>query len=357
MTKLLLWMALWVTASQAQPMYFEAIRNGGNCDGCAFIQASGEITLQTAKEFETFAHSQEFGAGLVRLNSPGGSLAGGLFLGEMFRSMGVVTEVGSSAPLSNSSSAGLADRIPGVCASACAYAFLGGKERSLDDGAKLGFHRFYQENALAEPTAKLFTGKDLGDAQITTAALVLYVLKMGVDPRLISVASEAGPNEMRWISKEEAQKLRIAYEPWAYKAWRIEAYRGGAVAIADSNDGLKSIVVSCSKQLGPNVAIINSKPTWDVASWFEQCRTTEPSGGHPVFGTLVSASRVRVIHRRDGGVLMRFHLPTYDPPLTSTALLSFQMGYPRACSTYEYQATAENFVPSVRLAFRNCFED
>jgi hypothetical protein len=357
MKKLLLLTALWVTTSEAQPMHFEAIRNGGNCDGCAFVQASGEITLQTAKEFETFARSQEFGAGLVRLNSPGGSLVGGIILGEAFRSMGVVTEVGSSAPIPNSTSPGLADRSPGVCASACAYAFLGGKERSLDDGAKLGFHRFYRENALAEPTAKLFTGKDLGDAQITTAALVLYILKMGVDPKLISLASEAGPDEMRWISKEEAQRLRITYEPWAYKPWRIDAYHGGAVAIAESNDGLKSIVVSCSKQLGPNVAIINSKPSWDVASWFEQCRTTELPGGHPVFGTLVSVNRIRVIHRKDGAVLMRFHLPTYDPPLTSTSLLSSQLGYPRVCSSYEYQASSENFVPSVRLAVRNCFQD
>jgi hypothetical protein len=183
---------------------------------------------------------------------------------------------------------------------------LGGTDRSLDDHARLGFHRFYQANALTEPTAKLFTGKDLGDAQITTAGLVLYLLKMGVDPSVISLASEAGPNEMRWISKDEAQKLRITYEPWAYKPWRVEPYRGGAIAIADSADGLKSIVVSCSKRLGPNVVIINSRPAEDVGSWFEQCRGAEPPGGHPVFGTFVNTNRVRVIHRADGAVMMRF---------------------------------------------------
>jgi hypothetical protein len=45
---------------------------------------------------------------------------------------------------------------------------------------------------------------------------------------------------------------------------------------------------------------------------------------------------------------MRFQLPTYDPPLTSPHCY---------CSTNEYEASGENFVPSVRLALRNCFQD
>jgi hypothetical protein len=357
MRKLFLLAAMMVTHAAAEPMHFEAIRNGGNCAGCAYTQASGEITLDTAKNFEAFVRSQEFGTGPIRLNSLGGSLGGGILLGELFRSMGVPTEVGSSAPIDNSTELGLSDRAPGVCASACAYAFLGGTDRSLDDPARLGFHRFYQANALTEPTAKLFTGKDLGDAQITTAGLVLYLLKMGVDPSVISLASEAGPNEMRWISKDEAQKLRITYEPRAYKPWRVEPYRGGAIAIADSADGLKSIVVSCSKRLGPNVVIINSRPAEDVGSWFEQCRGAEPPGGHPVFGTFVNTNRVRVIHRADGAVMMRFQLPTYDPPLTSSTFLSSAVGYARACSTNEYLGSTENLVPTVRLALRNCFQE
>jgi len=184
-------------------MHFEEVRNGGNCTGCAYVQATGEITSDTSREFEAFA-SKQLAADIVRLNSPGGSLVGGIALGELFRSRGICTEVGSSAPRDP----GVADRSPGVCASACAYAFLGGVERSLDEGAKLGFHRFYQENALERPSAKLFTGQDLGDAQIITAGLTLYTLKMGVDASLIALAASAGPNEMHWISREEAQKLR-----------------------------------------------------------------------------------------------------------------------------------------------------
>jgi hypothetical protein len=341
----------------AEPMHFEAIRNGGNCAGCSYTQATGEITSETAARFEAFAESQQFRPGLVRLNSPGGDLIGGVALGEAFRRHDVLTEVGGSAPLVNATEPGLADRAPGVCASACAYAFLGGTERSLDDDSKLGFHRFYQRNALMEPSAKIFTGQDLDHTQKLTAALVFYVVKMGVDARLITLAAAAGPNEVYWIGKDEARELRVTYEPWAYKPWQVEPYRGGAVAVTTSADGTKSMVVSCSSKLGPNVSLINAKPTWDVGSWFDQCSKLNLPGGLPVFGTRVDPSRIQVIHRKDGAVVMRFQLPTANPPLSSPSLLSFEEGYPRACSTNEYLGSTESFVPAVRLAFRNCFQD
>jgi hypothetical protein len=106
------------------------------------------------------------------------------------------------------------------------------------------------------------------------------------------------------------------------------------------------------------VTIIDSKPVdEELASWFERCRMAAPPGGHPVFGTLVSPNRVHVIRRKDGAVLMRFQLPTYDPPLTTPALLWFDGGYSRSCSNIEYTASTVNFVPTVRLALHNCFQD
>ena len=337
-------------------MRFQAIHNGGNCVGCAYTQATGEITSETPKDFERYLASEQF-PGSVRLHSPGGSLVGGIALGEALRANSIPTEVGSSQPLVNVGGTGLADRTPGECASACAYSFLGGTERTLDAGAKLGFHRFYQENSFAEPSAKLFTGKDLDDAQRISAALVFYVIKMGVDPRLVTLAAEAAPNSMRWIALDEARELRVIYEPWAFKPWRVEPYHGGAIAITDSVDGSKSIVASCSNRLGPNVALVDAKPTSDVVAWFDQCRKLELPGGHSVFGTRVNPSQIQITRRKDGGVVMRFRLPTNNPPLTSPSLLSVDNGYPRACSTNEYLGSRENFVPAVQLALRNCFQE
>jgi hypothetical protein len=343
--------------ASAEPMHFEDVSNGGNCEGCAYVQATGEITSDTSKEFEAFEARAQYPADIVRLNSPGGSLAGGIALGELFRSRGISTEVGSSAPITGVPRSRAAGRSPGVCASACAYAFLGGVGRSLDEGAKLGFHRFYQENALERPSAKLFTGQDLGDAQIITAGLTLYTLKMGVDPSLIALAASAGPNEMHWTSREEAQKLRVTYIASAYKPWRVEPYKGGAIAVAERNDGSKNVIVSCSPQLGPNVALIDLKPWPEAASWYEECNKFSADGGHSILGTKVDPNRIRVIRRKDGSIVIRFQLPTNNPSLTSSDMFSIDDGYSRACSTAGFFTSPENFVPAIRLALRNCFQD
>ena len=79
---------------------------------------------------------------------------GEILLGEKFRELGLSTEVGSSKFYPDSKTY---TPEPGICASACAYAFLGGVGRMLDETAKLGFHRFYIGDALASAT-KVFSG-------------------------------------------------------------------------------------------------------------------------------------------------------------------------------------------------------
>jgi hypothetical protein len=77
---------------------------------------------------------------------------------------------------------------------------------------------------------------------------------------------------MRCIGFPE-KKLRscgVTYIPSVYKPWRVEPYKGGAIAVAESNDGSKNVIVSCLRQFGPNVALIDLKPFSEAASWYEQ---------------------------------------------------------------------------------------
>ena len=76
----------------------------------------------------------------VRLNSPGGDLAGGIRLGELIRKLKLDTEIGVTEP----DSYGHWKTAPGLCASACAFAFLGGLSRRAS-GGELGVHQFYNE--------------------------------------------------------------------------------------------------------------------------------------------------------------------------------------------------------------------
>jgi hypothetical protein len=191
----------FVSSAIAEPMHFEVNGTGGNC--CRWIQATGEITQDTPTVFEALLRSSKFTPGVVRLNSQGGGAGAAVTLGEIFRARGFATEVGSSKP--NPESVSIAGgengytKTPGVCASACAFAFLGGIKRTLDPESKLGFHRAFF--ATGTPTTN--------DTQEFIAALLLYIVNMGVDARLIVLANEASPNELRLIRPDEARDLRV----------------------------------------------------------------------------------------------------------------------------------------------------
>jgi hypothetical protein len=337
---------LFATAASAAPMKFEYRKTGGNhC--CWWIQADGEIVADTPAAFEAFYHSLKYPPDIVRLNSLGGNLTAGVALGEKMRALGLSTEVGATQ--------GEADKVAGICASACAYAFLGGKARFLDERARLGFHRFYSPLAVDNAKAKLFSGEDLDNTQKLLAGLLLYTISMGVDSRIIVLASTAGMDEVFWVSKKDAQELRIVFDPTGYKPWRVETYKGGALAVSESNDGLRSIIAGCSIKGGRYVAIADHSKEADP-QWLEQCRVSGVIGSraHNVFGTQVDVSQSKLMQGSDG-VILRFSLPSGELPLSTPELLSFREGYPMACSTNRYLASTENFQTSVRLALRNCY--
>ena len=190
------------------------------------------------------------------------------------------------------------------------------------------------------------------------AALVLYTMHMGADARVDALASSAGTNEMHWVQSDEARELRVIYEPRAWKPWWLESYRGGAIAISETNDRSKRMVASCTKRFGAQVVLTDTATNWDVGGWFEQVRTCPFDSTHPVFGVRVDPNQVQVIRRKEGGAAIRFKLPTSTPPLTTPALLDEDgSAYPSGCSSGSYQGTMANFQPTAHLAFRNCFAD
>ena len=115
------------TAATAQEMTFVLSGTGGNCNGCEWVAAQGEITEDTPAVFS--AYIRDFGnPHLIVLNSDGGNLLAGIELGRMIRAAGANTAIGETRSLSGDLSH-LEETIPGVCASACAFAFIGGVER------------------------------------------------------------------------------------------------------------------------------------------------------------------------------------------------------------------------------------
>jgi hypothetical protein len=188
-----------VSAALAEPMHFEIKESAAKCYN-NWIQATGDVTEDTPTVFEAFLRSSEFMPKVVRLNSEGGSLRGGVMLGELFRTRDFSTEVGSSklstdVPITDGKNT--YTKTPGSCSSACAMAFLGGAERTLDPDSTLAFHVVANPNVSEDDLRELTTVESL------------YFLEMGVDTRLMHSLIEGGPNGMRGIRPDEARILRV----------------------------------------------------------------------------------------------------------------------------------------------------
>ncbi|MXO58561.1 hypothetical protein GRI89_03265 [Altererythrobacter salegens] len=117
----------------------------------------------------------------VRLSSSGGYIKEALILGQMFRNMGIDTE------------------IEGRCFSACTYAFLG------------GINRFYKEGAMGVHRLALF-GQELGlpDNLDGSATLLAYAYAMGADERFLQAASHYAPENIRLVTRDEALTWGLA---------------------------------------------------------------------------------------------------------------------------------------------------
>ena len=206
----------WTGASHAQtpapdqPMTFRSL---GGQSGDVII-ASGTITPDTSAAFVNFAEQQALPAGaVVWLHSEGGDLESGLALGRAFRSHAIATRIAQGGP----------DReVAGRCISACALAFLGGAQRSLQPGSVYGVHQLSMDctdrgRALSSfpwlplPGARYCPdfGVGLSAIQAAQGEVAAYVSEMGAAPELVAIMSEIAPNDIRELGLDELNDLGV----------------------------------------------------------------------------------------------------------------------------------------------------
>ena len=85
-----------------------------------------------------------------------------------------------------------------VCASACGLAWLGGIERLVDEGAHVGFHAAYIT--------------DKGESKETGMGNALagaYLNQLGLTQSAIAYVTEAAPQNMKWLTAEDAKNVGI----------------------------------------------------------------------------------------------------------------------------------------------------
>jgi hypothetical protein len=189
--------AVLAFAAPASAMTFEQITGPTDCAQRACILASGMIDAQTPGDFNRFVKDHHVASGaLVVLNSEGGVLLYGLSLGDLIRKDGLSTTVQAFDHAAGRFEAG------GECASACAFTFLGGVQRSVGQGARVGVHQIY-----SDPQAR--DALSVADAQYLTSLVAMHIQRMGAAMDMLILTLRTPPQNIHWLSSAELIHMAV----------------------------------------------------------------------------------------------------------------------------------------------------
>jgi ATP-dependent protease ClpP protease subunit len=147
------------------------------------IAIVGEFQIGDEKKFANLAIQTK--SAVVVLSSPGGAIYPAIEIGNAIRIKGFVTYVAEG----------------GLCASACALTWLGGRKRSMSSKAKIGFHAAY---AVSDGLASV-------DAS-SNALVGAYVSKLGLPTEAVVYVTSAPPSGMRWLTPSDAKAAGLDME-------------------------------------------------------------------------------------------------------------------------------------------------
>jgi hypothetical protein len=148
----------------------------------SWIFVRGELDLDDGARFQRLLGSTP-SAAVVALESPGGRLKAGLDIGTAIRDRQLTTIVQDAT----------------VCASACAIAWLGGSKRLMGQTARVGFHAAYRND----------NRRGSAESGMGNALLGAYLSRLGLSDKAVAYITVAAPNEMTWLTQQDAQALGI----------------------------------------------------------------------------------------------------------------------------------------------------
>jgi hypothetical protein len=161
------------------------------------IFMDGAIDAGAVPRLARFVEQQSVRAAAVYLNSSGGSLLAAIDLGRTLRRLGFDTHVGARL---TDAGTGAGAVVPGLCYSACPFAFAGGARRHLGPGSTLGIHRAVNRTPVPDEAAF---------QQRVTQQLTDYLAEMGVGSELVAMMADVPHEAIRRLSPEEATQLRL----------------------------------------------------------------------------------------------------------------------------------------------------
>jgi hypothetical protein len=221
-----------------KPMLFYVAR--GEPDSCGpgcneWIAAEGSFDLGAATRFRAFVAKTRATKLPVYIHSPGGLMERSFDIGRFIRERGMTVGVSRTLPeecktlddkgcnaLKRSGKTLKAELNPlGACASACVYVLAAGKVRQVPPGARVGVHLgkavlFYADGRVTIPAKTSQPKINASDARQRK-----YLHEMGVDPKLMDIASSVPHERLYILSRDEIASLGIDKREFQETAWMV----------------------------------------------------------------------------------------------------------------------------------------
>jgi len=260
----------------------------GNASFCApTVLAKGVVTADSARSLQSFVvngrklpySDQRYLANYTRVcfDSPGGSLEGGVKLGQVIRKMKLDTCLAPDYDESDNPASDAFHDKGAICASACVLAFAGGMNRSVEERSRLGVHQFYSSSG------------QIGDSatQATVVQIAEYLEGTGVSRLLLDLASLVPAQKIFWLNTSEVKSVRLDNTSQLLNPWTLRANADGTLVawvsqpISQSDDSNVTQLMLTRTSSGPVLIMRGEFHDRFAANVVEGVSALNPSDGRP----------------------------------------------------------------------------
>ncbi len=205
-------------SNEPREMSFEWVREGP-AEKCGthcreWVAATGSIMPETPQRFAEFTKGRDLRGAVMVLDSLGGSLESGIWLGREIRRLGMATTVGETTLLPSDSSserrATLSDRA--VCTSMCPFVLLAGVLRNVPKGVLVSVHQpFIRTQQYKDAMTSIYSTEQWVTMQRELGELASYTIEMGGDIGLFGTATRTPRWEaIRPLTPEEIRRVGLS---------------------------------------------------------------------------------------------------------------------------------------------------
>jgi hypothetical protein len=224
------------------PMQFSWVACQPHCRG--WISAVGIVTADSPKDFDDFAQGRDLRGATIVFDSSGGSVNDSITLGRRFRSLGLMTTVGTSV-LTHSPQGDRGVIEPeAYCESMCVFLLLSGKTRYVPETAHVRVHQIWMGDRADDARAASYSADDLMIVERDIGRLAKYTFEMGGAGDLLALSLNVPPwEELHELSREELRLTNLVTTDAVAEVLPSSVVRGVALAAKPVQDRLASSVV------------------------------------------------------------------------------------------------------------------